>query len=89
MPDIEDDEPTPAILGQAAEGTAYAGMAPLPPWLDVNGNGLADVLEPEWLIRAAAAITGLVVQFAPSHTVFYRYADFYRKNVLPRLEDKP
>ena len=74
------------VVGQAAKGVATAGLAPLPKWLDQDGNGLADWQEPPVLIRAMGFLTGFITSIAPSHTVAYRYADFYRQQVLPRLE---
>lgn len=84
---MEDEVTNPGatVVGTAASGPARAGLAPLPKWLDENGNGLADAQEPPWLISAMAALTGLIVRFAPSHTVAHRYANFYREQVLPRL----
>lgn len=82
------DAPEPQeseVVGPAAEGVARAGLAPLPKWLDQDGNGLADVQEPPFLIAAMGAFTKLITTLAPSHTVAFKYADFYRQNVMPRL----
>jgi hypothetical protein len=89
MTDEENDEKTPissTLIGLAAEGPVPAGTAPLPRWLDTNGNGLADVREPELWLTMMEVATSIITKFAPSHTVAFRYADFYRQQVLPRLK---
>lgn len=87
MPDPEaPDEKTPTVVGPAAEGARFAGLAPLPKWLDLDGNGLEDWKEPETWLKLMDVATSLITRLAPSNTVAHRYADYYRQNVLPRID---
>lgn len=77
-------EPIPSSEGIVAN----AGLAPLPKWLDQDGNGLADWQEPAHILKVLELVTGIGIALIPSNTVTWRIANWIRTDVLPRL-DKP